>query len=208
MTRLATSFVLGYHGCDRAVGERVLGGDPFKMSNNSYDWLGPGVYFWEANPQRGLDFAREASRRGAAITEPFVVGAVIDLHHCLDLTTMASIRLMKASHQALVRFARRSGEALPKNSLDGRLRRLDCLIVRRAVARLDKEGDGPVDTVRAVMVEGGPIYPTAGFCEKTHVQIAVRNPACIKGVFRVPSDQLRMPELADRIARARKASTN
>ena len=36
--------------------------------------------------------------------------------------------------------------------------------------------------------EGGePIYKTAGFYTKTHVQIAVCNPACIKGV---PKEQL------------------
>ena len=39
-------------------------------------------------------------------------------------------------------------------------------------------------------MEGKPIYPTAGFNEKTHIQIAVNNPACIKGVFRVPKNQL------------------
>jgi len=38
--------------------------------------------------------------------------------------------------------------------------------------------------------EGEPIYESAGFYSKTHVQIAVCNPACIKGVFRVPKEQL------------------
>lgn len=36
-----------------------------------------------------------------------------------------------------------------------------------------------------VFVEGEPIYPGAGFDAKTHVQICVCDPACIKGVFRV-----------------------
>jgi hypothetical protein len=39
-------------------------------------------------------------------------------------------------------------------------------------------------------VEGDPVYPAAGFCEKTHIQIAVRNPSLIKGVFRVPHEHL------------------
>jgi hypothetical protein len=64
--QLASSFILGYHGCDKAVGEGILKGEPFKQSNNDYDWLGPGIYFWEANPIRGLDFAREAKKRRTA----------------------------------------------------------------------------------------------------------------------------------------------
>jgi len=63
LDQLATSFILGYHGCDKSVGERILKGEPFKQSNNDYDWLGPGIYFWEANPTRGLDFARETKKR-------------------------------------------------------------------------------------------------------------------------------------------------
>lgn len=80
MHSLSTSFVLGYHGCDKAVGERLLAGEPFKASANTCDWLGRGSYFWEANPRRGLDFAVElknSRRREVKIDMPFVVGAVM-----------------------------------------------------------------------------------------------------------------------------------
>ena len=66
MHRLSSSFILGYHGCDREVGERLLRDTLFKPSDNDYDWLGPGVCFWEANPQRRFDFAREASKRSGS----------------------------------------------------------------------------------------------------------------------------------------------
>jgi hypothetical protein len=49
---LTTSFILGYHGCDADVATRLIEGEPFKASENDYDWLGPGIYFWESNPQR------------------------------------------------------------------------------------------------------------------------------------------------------------
>jgi hypothetical protein len=39
------------------------------------------------------------------------------------------------------------------------------------------------DSARALFSEGTPLYKGSGFREKTHIQIAVRNPACIKGVF-------------------------
>jgi len=50
---------------------------------------------------------------------------------------------------------------------------------------IEEQHDVTIDTVRGVFIEGAPIYPTAGFYEKIHVQIAVRNLASIKVVFRV-----------------------
>lgn len=59
------------------------------------------------------------------------------------------------------------------------LRRLDCAVVNLAM-----ESNPHFDTVRAVFVEGDPIYPDAGFHEKSHIQICVRNPNRIAGTFR------------------------
>ena len=39
--------IIAYHGCDRAVAERLLEGHRFTPSQNDYDWLGRGIYFWE-----------------------------------------------------------------------------------------------------------------------------------------------------------------
>jgi hypothetical protein len=174
-----------------AVGERLLAGEAFKPSNNDYDWLGPGIYFWEANPLRGLEFAQEASRRKrTTIKTPFVIGAVIELGLCLDLLTKAGIEHVKTAYESLVSVASTAGLKLPENTTDGLRRNLDCAVIRRVHTILKQAGLPPVDTVRGIFVEGKPIYPTAGFDEKTHIQIAVKNPACIKGVFRVPKDQL------------------
>ena len=41
----------------------------------------------------------------------------------------------------------------------------------------------PFDTIRGLFQEGKPLYETSGFFEKTHIQICVRNPNCIKGFF-------------------------
>lgn len=40
------------------------------------------------------------------------------------------------------------------------------------------------DSVRAAFIEGDKIYPGAGFNEKTHLQICILNPNCIKGFFK------------------------
>jgi hypothetical protein len=190
--QLATSFVLGYHGCEKAVGERILTGEPFKHSNNDYDWLGRGIYFWEANPVRGLDFAREArKRRTSNIKQPFVIGAVISLGLCLDLTTTAGIEQVRAAHRALAEFAAAGRVELPQNAAEGLLRRLDCAVIQMVHTIRSARSDQPVDTVKGVFLEGRPIYEGSGFYERTHIQIAVRNHDCIKGVFRVPPAQLR-----------------
>jgi hypothetical protein len=190
--QLAASFILGYHGCDKAVGERILEGEPFKQSNNDYDWLGPGIYFWEANPLRGLDFAREAKkRRSSNIKKPFVIGAVISLGLCLDLTTTAGIEQVRAAHKSLVEFAAAAGRKLPENASEGLLRRLDCAVIQMVHTIRSDRSDQPIDSVKGVFREGRPVYEGSGFYEKTHIQIAVRNPDCIKGVFRVQQAQLR-----------------
>ena len=192
MHQLATSFVLGYHGCDQRVGERILKGEAFKPSNNEYDWLGPGIYFWEANPMRGLAFAREAmSRRGSRIRRPFVVGAVISLGLCLDLTTTAGTEQLRKVHGRLMDFAGRYQFELPQNPSSTLLRPLDRAVIQMLHEARKDSGQSAIDTVKGIFVEGEPIYEGSGFFEKTHIQIAVCNPECVRGVFRVPPSELR-----------------
>jgi hypothetical protein len=190
---LSSSFVLGYHGCDASIAEKLIDGEKFKKSNNDYDWLGPGIYFWEANPRRGLDFAREcAYRKSGSIKTPTVIGAVVDLGHCLDLTTSAGIELVSEAYNSLVQVSKAASLPLPTNSANLLRRNLDCAVIRRVHTILDKMGGSPVDSVKGVFTEGKAIYPGAGFYRKTHIQIAVCNPECIKGVFRVPPSQLKI----------------
>ena len=39
------------------------------------------------------------------------------------------------------------------------------------------------DSVRSAFIEGDELYPGSTFREKNHIQICVRNLACIKGYF-------------------------
>jgi hypothetical protein len=169
------------------VGERLLRGEKFKPSENDYDWLGSGIYFWENNPQRALDFAYEAMKRtGSKIREPFVVGAVVDLGACLDLTTATSITLVRIAYESLRADFEMAGEPLPTNSKDGLRRKLDCLVLNRVrLLQVRRQPDAAIQTVKGVFMEGDPAYSGGGFPEKTHIQIAVCDASCIKGVFRV-----------------------
>ena len=81
-----TGLVLGFHGTDETIVQEVLNGkSDLKSKNNSYDWLGHGIYFWDNSPGRALEWATQLSKRkGSSIKKPAVIGAIIDLGYCLD----------------------------------------------------------------------------------------------------------------------------
>ena len=192
MHNLSASFVLGYHGCDRESGERLLLNEAFRPSENSYDWLGSGVYFWEANPDRAMDWAmqrafRKKSKEGIEV-EPFVVGAVIDLGFCLDLLSSNGSYAVENTYADLNAYFASSGGQLPENTGGEDLlhRKLDCMVINYLHESRQRSAEAPFDTVRGLFPEGGLLYPNSGFRRQTHIQICVRNLENIKGVFRVP----------------------
>ena len=195
MHSLSATFVLGYHGCDRRVGSALLDGTAhFTASQNEWDWLGSGIYFWEANPLRGVEFAREQKSRGK-LSEPFVVGAVLDLRFCLDLTSSTGVAAVKTAYEVFVEATSKTGKPMPRNrgGPDALLRELDCAVINylHHMRTSFQPPLQPFDSVKGVFLsEGGPIYEGSGFFNKTHIQICIRNPSCIKGVFRVPEGHL------------------
>jgi len=188
---LSASFILGYHGCDADVAEDLLRNVPFLPSENDYDWLGSGIYFWEANPLRGLEFATEASqRKPKLISNPTVIGAVIDLGYCLDLTSSRGLKVTGTAFSRLQQISRKVGLRLPENQPDGLRNNLDCAVLNSLHRFQAEEGKQPFDTVKGVFIEKPPLYDGSAFGVKNHIQIAVRNPDCIKGIFRVPASHL------------------
>lgn len=197
--------VLGYHGCSVEAAWKLLGGSPFQDSDRPYDWLGSGSYFWESDVVRAYDWALE--RRSQS---PCVVGAVIDLGNCLDLTTQVGIRAVEQAYNSYVFLQEKAGERIPTNR-DRRgaspgnlaLRHLDKAVMDhlhenfKAVSMKSGGRVQEFDTVRALFPEGEPLYPSAGFLNKTHVQIAVRKTIQILGVFRIPRHQLDQYRLPD-----------
>ncbi len=188
-------FVLGFHGCDRKVGEKVISGpEHLKRSDNEYDWLGSGIYFWENNPSRALDYARlikaQPERCKEKVTEPFVVGAIINLGYCLNLLEHDNLKILNKGYKLVQYASDKFGTPLPENeNVDGSsdllLRKLDRAVIESIHAFNKDKIQREYDSVRAVFVEGDPLYPGAGFREKNHIQICIRNPDCIKGYFRV-----------------------
>ena len=131
------SFVLGFHGCDRTLAEAVFAGDAaLESSENDYDWLGGGVYFWEHNARRAFEFARDAAARphpsGQKIREPAVVGAVIDLGRCLNLLDARDIALVRDAYALFREAVTAAGGTVPENVVgpDSLVRRLDCAVIQ------------------------------------------------------------------------------
>jgi len=160
-----------------------------KMSDNDYDWLGHGLYFWENNMLRAKYFAEEKQKRNPdKIIEPAVLGAFIDLGYCLDLLDSAYLDLLKEFYTFLKETYENKGISLPinqpvGNSPDLLLRNLDCAVIESAHTFNRDHSKQEFDSVRGVFWEGNDLYPNAGFKEKNHIQICIRNPNCIKGFF-------------------------
>lgn len=191
MSRLAASFVLGYHGCDAEVARKVINREEkLRPSDKKYDWLGPGIYFWESDPHRAAEWARQAKDRGR-VDVPAVVGAVIDLGNCLDLLNRENIELVRDAHALFVEEQERSGLAIPVNkSLAGEpekiLRFLDRAVIQYLHEILEEGGAEGFDSVRGLFPEGEELFPGAGFRDRNHIQIAVCNSKLILGLFYPP----------------------
>jgi len=195
VSRLHTFFVLGYHGCDEAIGKQAVDGRiKILKSTRDFDWLGNGAYFWEADPHRAYEWALQKNVRGD-YKKAFVIGAVVDLGNCLDLTTRTGIELVRSAHQSFKAMREKAGLSMPSNKPAPRdpgpdlvMRYLDCAVVNYMHSIIKEQGGEPFDTVRALLPEGEPLYDGSGFKDKTHIQISVCNLSCIKSVFHVEGD--------------------
>ena len=188
------NLVIGFHGCNKDVYKKVIvDGEHLIASSNSYDWLGNGIYFWEQNYERAYNWAQNRYGKNAA-----VIGAVIDLGFCLNLTDSSSNEKLKLGFDMLRLRCSLSKQELPKNreskkSKDVLLRDLDCAVIQQ-IHYYNKEENLPAfDSVRGIFTEGEPVYEGSEFLEKTHVQLCICNPNCIKGYFNPLSKQDEYP---------------
>lgn len=178
--------IVGYHGCTEKFARDLLLGklriSDWQPSTNEWDWLGHGIYFWEHSPTRALRWAQQQYRTGRQ--RPAVIGAYIQLGRCFDLLNEGITSLLRETYERLARACAAEGGSLPQNrGSKGKMRELDCLVINTCIRDLGDRGT-EYDTVRGAFLEGEPVYPTAGFCRESHIQVAVRNSACILGVFR------------------------
>jgi hypothetical protein len=197
MTILSNPYILGYHGCRKDVGEAILRGDEphLNPSDNPWDWLGKGIYFWEADPIRGYEWAcAHCEAKGG---EPFVIGAVIHLSNSLNLMDRSSLETLKVAYASFIAFHGRSfpGKPVPQNrkTSKGPSHALDCAVINHLheimADNVDAKGNSvpAFNTVRSLYQEDDPVFNGSMIMEKTHIQISVLTPEeSIQGYFRVP----------------------
>lgn len=200
------NIVFAFHGCDKSIADEVFNNQVrLKNSTNTHDWLGHGVYFWQDDPARALDWAKNDVKA----SEPAVVGAVLHLGKCLDLLNFRTASYVKDLHGSMCQNLADKGIVIPRNLkkpgsdfFGGR--GLDCAVIQYVhtvvedsivdqmgidrgksnAKKLIQNHPDYYDSVRGMFPEGRELYENAGFREKNHIQICVRNPNCILGYFK------------------------
>jgi len=201
---ISPNIVVGFHGCDKNIFDLVVkGGKALNSSENDYDWLGHGIYFWEGSHRRALDWAKSNKN----IKNPAVIGAFIKLGNCIDLLDSEHTEQVKAAYEILKLEFKTLGKKLPENRVVQNnisfVRQLDCQVILR-LQRLNNEliakelhiydmaGQAKrkiqnhpdfIDSVRGMFPEGSELYSGAGFRDKNHIQLCVVNPNCVIGYF-------------------------
>lgn len=180
--------VLGFHGTETKTVNAVIaqrGRTHLIPSTGTNEWLGHGIYFWENDPQRALEWAQSGNTK-QTIREPGVVGAILDLGLCLDLTNRTGLNEVAAAYRTLREMYEKAGFSLQRNTggRDKLNRELDCQVIQALHDYRTQRQLPPYDSVRSPFPEADELYDGAGFRAQNHIQIAIINPACIKGYFR------------------------
>jgi len=146
------------------------------LSQNPYDWLGDGVYFFQDAPQRAWEWATEHYGNNA-----MVVGAEIHLINCMDLLDTSWTRVLVEIYDSYMKYLREAGLVRPRQT--GGARRLDREVINYTVGVLAERGT-KIACVRGAFIEGGPVFPDSAIYDRAHVQIAVRDiEECIRRVW-------------------------
>lgn len=192
--------IVAYHGCDIVTRDALVSGRLSRLtpSKNRYDWLGPGVYFFENDPERALRFA-DASQRNPErlytkepIVTPAVVGAVLRVQQCLDMTTQVGISEFENAYQGLSQVA----SELPENhqarsdDSDYILRQLDNAVFAYLHEVREEKGLTQYQMVRGAFPQGAEVNPHSGFRRDSHIQIALQDLDCVMGWFLPPGATL------------------
>jgi hypothetical protein len=166
--------IYGYHGTSQTKATSILASG-FRVSDNNYDWLGTGIYFFQDAPLRAHQWATQQYP-----SEPAVIRAHLRLENCIDLFDVGWQPLLKAVYNGFAREYQSDGQPLPVQNPDrSKAHRLDCAFLNYSVEFLAELGQ-TVESIRASFVEGERLFPGSAIFDLAHVQIAIRNPALIQ----------------------------
>jgi len=207
------NIIIGFHGCDLDIRNKLVNNpDNIEISKKPYDWLGHGMYFWENNYTRAMEWAAKRAAEGK-IKTPAVLGAILQLGQCCDFLDSKFTNLINSYYLLMESEYAKAGKPLPKNIdssddpyEDKLVRKLDCATIEhmhKTILNTYKEelaSNGFSDTVvfdstRGAFSEGGPAFNGAGIARKSHIQVCIRNMNCIKGFF-IPREEIPFPAIS------------
>ncbi len=81
--------IFGYHGTSQERATAILS-KGFRASDNDYDWLGTGIYFFQDAPMRAKQWATQQHPQ-----DPAVIYSHIQLDNCIDLFDIGWQPLLK-----------------------------------------------------------------------------------------------------------------
>ena len=102
--------ILGYHGTSQERGAAILS-TGFRASDNDYDWLGTGIYFFQDAPLRAKQWATHQHPQ-----DPAVICSRIRLDNCIDLFDIGWQPLLKNVYNSFVEQYRDTEQPLPKQN--------------------------------------------------------------------------------------------
>jgi hypothetical protein len=175
--------VIGFHGTSAEAADRLVVGEPFQESDQSDDWFGRGIYFWEHAFQQAWTWARTYHP-----TQPAVVGAVLRLGKCFDLLDPGNVSIFRGFHDKMIADLVAANCEVPRNVRSRR--NLDCAVFNYLYAEFDAVGQS-LDSARAVFLPTASaqrVFQGSWISETTHIQICIRNPECILAVWHVRPD--------------------
>jgi hypothetical protein len=188
---------------------KVKSEDYWIPSDNDYDWLGTGTYFFQDAPIRALLFAEkrvdELKARGVD-GEPAVIRAQFKLGVCLDLLDAEAATYIKFVHRLSVLDGRvvptqfqpkcrtnsrpriRLGEGAFRPAGTDINHLLDRYIIGETIKYLEGYENTIIDSVRCAFIDGYPLCETSWMFDLSHVQVCIRN---------VRKCLIRAPNIAD-----------
>jgi hypothetical protein len=171
--------IYGYHGTSQTKAASILE-NGFRASDNDYDWLGTGIYFFQDAPLRAKQWATQQHPNN-----PAIICSSIRLENCIDLFDIGWQPLLKNVYNPFVEQYRSTNRPFPKQNPErSKAHRLDCAFFNFAIELISRQGQS-VDSVRAAFMEGERLFPDSAIFDLAHIQIAIRNPTLIKASYLV-----------------------
>lgn len=161
--------VKGFHGTKKEYAANSVVTHHFHKSQEADDWLGHGIYFWEDDPGRAIEWATNRYGEEAAVVE-----VSINLGRCLDLTLLSYTEYVRLAYEEYAKKLRNEKKDLANYATDSHV--LDCSVLNYLTAELFY-----VDTIRAPFDIGETIYPRSYLHKGSHIQLVVLNESNLIG---------------------------